>query len=80
VRTDTESISSAHGAEIRTKGSIDLVECLPILIEKGAEVNARDEDGEIALMRAARRGYSKVVQILTHLLQFEKSNVYPPKS
>lgn len=40
------------------------VEMTRTLVEKGADVNARDTDKKTALMRAAERGYAEVAKIL----------------
>ena len=42
-------------------GDVDVVRAL---LEKGANVNAKDSDGETALMKAAYYGYADVVRVL----------------
>ena len=42
-------------------GRCDMVE---LLLESGADVNARDEDGSTALMCACEHGYIEIVQML----------------
>ena len=42
-------------------GSVDIVK---ILIDAGSDVNAKDENGQTALMRAAERGGTSIVEAL----------------
>ena len=42
-------------------GRYDMVE---LLLDTGADVNARDEDGSTALMCACEHGYIEIVQML----------------
>ena len=43
------------------KGDINRIKKL---LDKGADVNAKDKDGETALMAAALRGHTEIVQFL----------------
>jgi ankyrin repeat protein len=39
-------------------------EIVQLLLEKGADVNAKDDDGRTALMLAAEKGHTEIVQLL----------------
>jgi ankyrin repeat protein len=39
-------------------------EVVKVLLEKGADIEAKDEDGQTSLMWASYRGYSEVVELL----------------
>lgn len=42
----------------------DRTEIVQLLLEKGADVRAKSDDGETALLDAARHGYTEIVQLL----------------
>ena len=48
-------MAAAHGGQ---------PEIVKLLIEKGAEINAKDKSGWTALMLAARGGYPEIVKML----------------
>ena len=59
INADDEGWSALNKAA--GKGSID---CVNILLEKGADPNTKDNDGQSALMSAASEGHSEIVKQL----------------
>ena len=49
---------------LHTAAACNKIEAVAALISHGADVNAKDEDGETPLMRASCWGYAKVVEAL----------------
>ena len=52
--------------------SMKCTEMIHLLIEKGADVNMKDKNGNTALSLAKRGGLSNIVQLLEKSLQVRK--------
>nr|WP_323374449.1 ankyrin repeat domain-containing protein [Nostoc commune] len=49
----------------RQQQQVDIVRSQQLLLDRGAEINLQDQDGETALHLAVVEGYIDVVQVFT---------------
>ncbi|MDI6447531.1 ankyrin repeat domain-containing protein [Anaerobaca lacustris] len=74
-------VVGSHGTALHRAASLGRMNTARLLVDRGADVNTRDRDGETALHRAARQGHFEVAAMLAAHgadLEAERPDGYTP--